>query len=257
MSALVLNRLLRAPDEIAAACREDRDVRAIAATSILALAVGSAVFGGVIGSFRGGLQIAYAAVKIPLAMLATLALCVPAFHAIAAGLGRAFPLRTIVALALAAAGRASLVLLAVAPMLWLVFDRGIGYHAAALASAFAYAAAGAAAFSVLVRGLGEGPGRLLTAVAFAAIFFAVGGQTSWILRPYLIRPRTWAAAEHHVQKIPFLRAYEGSFADAIYQSSRSARGIYDERTDGTAPRAWDPSRAGKHAGDGSIEGAEQ
>ncbi|MFT3773427.1 MAG: hypothetical protein QM820_49250 [Minicystis sp.] len=227
MSAVVLNRLLRSPDEIAAACREDRDVRAIAATSLIALAVGAAVFGGVIGSFRGGLQILYGAIKVPLAMTVTLALCVPAFHAIAAGLGRAFPIRSIVALALAAAGRAALVLLAVSPMLWLVFDRGIGYHSAALASAFAYAAAGAAAFSVMVRGLGEGQGRVLTALAFAAVFFAVGGQTSWILRPYLIRPRTWVAASHHVQKIPFLRAYEGSFADSIYQSSRSARGIYD------------------------------
>lgn len=227
MSAVILNRLLRAPDEIAAACREDRDVRAITATSLLALVIGCAVFGGVIGSFRGGVQIAYGAIKVPLAMAATLAVCVPAFHAIAAGLGRPFPIRTIVALALAAAGRASLVLLAVAPMLWLVFDRGIGYHAATLASAVAYGAAGLAAFSVLVRGLGEGAGRLLTAAAFAAVFFAVGGQTSWILRPYLIRPRTWTAARNHEQKIPFMRGYEGSFADAIFTSSRSARGIYE------------------------------
>ncbi|APR83501.1 Hypothetical protein A7982_08850 [Minicystis rosea] len=227
MSAVVLNRLLRAPDEIAAACREDRDIRAIAATSLAALVVGSAVFGGVIGSFRGGLQIVYAAIKVPLAMTATLALCVPAFHAIAAGLGRAFPIRTIVALALAAAGRAALVLLALAPVLWLCFDRGLGYHGATLASAVAYAAGGAAAFSVMLRGLGGGQGRLVTALAFAALFFAVGGQTSWILRPYLIRPRTWAAASQHVQKIPFLRAYEGSFVDSIYQSSRSARDVYD------------------------------
>lgn len=240
MSAVILNRLLRQPDEIAAACREDRDTRAIAATSLIALAVGAAVFGGVIGSFRGGLQILYAGVKVPLAMMATLALCVPAFHAIAAGLGRAFPIRSIIALALAAAGRAALVLLAVAPLLWLIFDRGIGYHAAALASAFAYAAAGIAAVSILIRGLGAGPGRILTAFAFAAVFFAVGGQTSWILRPYLIRPRTWTAAAHHIQRIPFLRAYEGSFADSLYKSSRSARDIYD--IDPTiAPRGEDGS----------------
>lgn len=231
MSAVILNRLLRAPDEIAAACREDRDVRAIAATSLIALALGGAVFGGVIGSFRGGVQIAYAAIKVPLALTATLALCVPAFHGIAAGLGRPFPIRTIVALALAAAGRASLVLLALAPMLWLVFDHGLGYHSAALVSAFAYAAAGAAAFSVMVRGLGEGAGRWLTAIAFAGVFFAVGGQASWILRPYLIRPRTWQASQAHAQKVPFLRGYEGSFADSIYQSSRSARDIYDVRVE--------------------------
>jgi hypothetical protein len=52
------------------------------------------------------------------------------------------------------------------------------------------------------------------------VFFAVGGQTSWILRPYLVRPRT--------EQVPFVRAREGSFADALLMSSRSARGIYKE-----------------------------
>lgn len=229
MHAHVLNRLLRDPADIAAACREDRDVRAIAATSLAALVIGTAVFGGVIGSFRGGAQIAFAAVKIPLAMVATLAVTVPAFHAVAAGLGRPMPLRSTLSLALAAAGRASLVLLALAPLLWLSFDRGLDYHSAALASAFAYGAAGLAALSLLIRGLGEGPGRALTALAFVAIFFTVGGQTSWILRPYLIRPRTWSAAQGHAARIPFVRGYEGSFSDSLYQSSRSARGVYDVR----------------------------
>src|SRR6185369_10411975 len=57
MSARVLSRLLRSPGDIAACCREDRETRAIAVTSLAALAVGAAVFGGVIGSFRGGAQI--------------------------------------------------------------------------------------------------------------------------------------------------------------------------------------------------------
>ena len=182
---------------------------------------GLGFIGGVIGSFRGGIQIFYGAVKVPLAMLITLAICAPAFHALAAGLGRAWPMRSIIALTLAAAGRASLVLLAVSPALWLLFDLGLGYHMAALTAAFAYAVAGCAAVGILLRGLGPEAGRLLTAFAFVSVFFAVGGQTSWILRPYLVRPRTEA--------IPFLRAREGSFADSLLMSSRSARGIYDER----------------------------
>jgi hypothetical protein len=221
MSAPILGRLLRAPASIAASCREDRELREIAITSLAAVIAGAAAFGGVIGSFRGGVQIAYAAVKIPLAMVLTLALCAPAFHALAAGLGRAWPMRSILALSLAAAGRASLVLLAVSPALWLLFDLGLGYHAAALAAAFAYAVAGAAAASILLRGLGPRSGRVLTALAFVGVFFAVFGQSSWILRPYLVRPRAEA--------IPFVRAREGSFADALLMSSRSARGIYDER----------------------------
>lgn len=247
MNAAVLNRLLRTPGEIAADCREDRDMRSIAATSLGALALGAAVFGGVIGSYRGGMQIVYGAVKVPLAMMATLAFCVPAFHAIAAGLGRVLPIRSIVALVLAAAGRAALVLIALAPLLWLAFDRGLGYHNAVLVSSLAYAASGGAAFSVLVRGLGAGPHRALTAVAFAGIFFAVGGQTSWILRPYLIRPRAWEAAEHQARKIPFVRSYEGSFADSIFQSSRSAY-LYRDATghdrleDGDESDSASPSR---------------
>ncbi len=223
MSAAVLRRLLREPHAIASACREDRDVRAIVTTSLAAIFVGAAVFGGVIGSFRGGAQIAFAAIKVPLAVLATLAIATPAFHAIAAGLGRPWPMRSIIALALAAAGRSSLTLLALSPVLWLLVDAGIGYHAAALAASFAYALAGLFAIGILIRGLGPGAFRLTTAAAFLGIFFAVGGQTSWILRPYLVRPRT--------EGIPFVRAREGSFADSLMRSSRSAAGIYDVDVD--------------------------
>jgi hypothetical protein len=232
MTASVLGRLLRSPGDIAACCRDDRETRAIAATSLAAIALGAAVFGGVIGSFRGGLQIVYGAAKVPLAVIATLAICAPAFHALAAGLGRPRPMRSIIALALAAAGRSSLVLLALSPALWLLYDRGLGYHAAALAASLAYAIAGIAALGVIVRGLGEGRGRAITALAFMGVFFAVGGQASWILRPYLVRPRT--------PGIPFVRAREGSFADAIYMSSRSAAGVYDARASDEA----DASEAG-------------
>jgi len=215
VSAAVLARLLRSPGSIAAACRDDDpDVRAIASASIAAIALGAAAFGGVVGSFRGGIQIFYGAVKVPLAVLATLSLCAPAFHAVAAAFGRPWPMRSIIALTLAAAGRSSLVLLAFAPALWLVFDCGLGYHKAAVFASLAYGVAGLAALSVMIRGLGEGTGRIRTALSFLAIFFAVGGQTAWILRPYLVRPRT--------PDVPFLRAREGSFSDAVYDSASSA-----------------------------------
>jgi hypothetical protein len=225
VSAAILNQLLRAPGEIASSCRRDKDIRSIALTSIAAIVAGAAAFGGVIGSFRGGAQILYGAVKVPLAIMATLALCAPAFHALAAVLGRPWPMRSILSLALAAAARSSLVLLAFAPALWLALDCGMSYHSAALLASFAYALAGLAALGVLVRGIGSGDGRVLTALAFVAMFFAVGGQTAWILRPYLVRPRA--------QDIPFLRAREGGFSDALVTTMRSAMGIYDRDTFGS------------------------
>ncbi len=223
MSAHVLARLLRSPGEIAKACRDDdTDVTAIASFSLGATILGAAAFGGVVGSFRGGHQIVYGAAKVPIAILATLCLAAPAFHAIAAVLGRPWPMRSIIALALAAAGRSSLVLLAFAPALWLVYDFGMGYHSAAVCASIAYAIAGIAALSVLVRGLGDGPGRFTTALAFMAVFFMVGGQTAWILRPYLVRPRTTS--------IPFLRDREGSFIESVATSLASANGLYSSNS---------------------------
>ncbi|MCK6586351.1 MAG: hypothetical protein L6Q76_02090 [Polyangiaceae bacterium] len=243
MSAAVLNQLLRAPGEIASNCRRDKDIRTIALTSIAAIIAGAAAFGGVIGSFRGGVQIVYGALKVPLAIMATLALCAPAFHALAAVLGRPWPMRSILSLALAAAARSSLVLLAFAPALWLALDCGMSYHAAALLASFAYALAGLAALGVLVRGIGSGDGRVLTALAFVAMFFAVGGQTAWILRPYLVRPKA--------QDIPFLRAREGGFSDALVTSMRSAMGMYDA-PDHDVRYSIDPKTGALLVNDGDV-----
>jgi hypothetical protein len=212
--------LLRSPEQVAERCRGDVDLQPLVVVSLAAIALGGAAFGGVIGSFRGGAQIFYAALKIPMAMLLALAVCVPAFHALAAVLGRPWPLRTVISLTLAASARASLLLLAFAPLLWLAYDFGLGYHGAALAAAAAYATAGLAALSILLRGLGSGDGLILTVLAFAAVFFSVAGQTSWVLRPYLVRPRSTT--------VPFVRTTEGSFIDSIWTSMHSSMDIYDD-----------------------------
>lgn len=237
MNSAILNQLLRSPAAIAKNCRTDQDLRAIALTSLAAIVAGGMAFGGVIGSFRGGIQIFYGALKVPLAMVMTLAVCAPAFHALAAVLGRPWPMRSVISLVLAAAARSSLVLLAFTPALWLGIDWGLDYHKSAMVASMAYSLAGLAALGVLVRGIGKGQGQWLTTAAFIGMFFAVGGQTAWILRPYLLRPRT--------ENIPFVRAREGGFADALLTASRSAAGIYDDedfeqpfypsKDDGTRP----------------------
>ncbi len=221
--ASTLSWLLRSPAEVAERCRANDDVKQLAAVSLAAIAVGSAAFGAAIGSFRGDMQILFAALKVPLAMLLALAICVPAFHTLAAVLGRPWPLRTVVSLTLAASARASLLLLAFAPALWLAYDCGLPYHGAALAAAAAYAVAGLTALSILLRGLGPGRGRVITMVMLGLLFFAVAGQTSWIMRPYLVRPKTKA--------LPFVRAREGSFLDSVWTSAHSAAGIYDRDAD--------------------------
>ncbi len=184
----LLNRILRNPETVARECRDDVDVAPIAKNALIAIAAGAALFGGVVGAWHGGPQIAFAALKMPLVMLGTLVLCAPAFYGIAAAFGRAWSFRTVASLALVAGARFSLVLLAAAPALWLTIDLGAPYHLIKLVASLAYGLAGLAALGLLVRGLGDGPGKHTTIALFIGIFLMVGGQTAWILRPYLGTP---------------------------------------------------------------------
>jgi hypothetical protein len=184
----LMNQLLRTPGDVARDCREDRNLARVAASAIVAIALGAILFGAAVGSWRGGAQIGYAALKLPVVTLGTLALCVPAFHAIAAVFGRPWSLRSAVSIMLVAGARFSLVLLAATPVVWLTVNLGAPYDAVKLVAAFAYALGGLAALGLLLQGLGDGPGKLATVVTFVGVFLVVGGQTAWILRPYIGTP---------------------------------------------------------------------
>jgi hypothetical protein len=227
MSAELLTDLLREPALVVERCRRSQGLRELAATALICLIGGAALFGGVLGSFRGGPQIAFSAFKLPLALLATLVVSVPAFFALAIGFGGRTQFRSMAALTLTAAARGALVLAACAPVLWLAVDRGLGYHGSVMLSACMYVVAGCAALEILVRGFGGALRSLVTSVACGIVFFAVLGQTAWMLRPFLGRPDQSA--------VPFVRQREGSFADSLRHSGKSALGIYDAAR--TAPRS--------------------
>jgi hypothetical protein len=218
----IVTDLLREPARVAERCDDTDELRDVAIASLACLIAGAALFGGVVGSFRGGLQIGYSALKLPLALLATLVVSVPAFFALSVGLGARTKFVGIAALSLASSARAALVLAGCAPVLWLAVDRGLGYHASVMVATGMYLASGLAALGIVLRGLGGSFRALVTAAACGVVFFAVLGQTAWMLRPFFGRPSQ--------ATIPFVRAREGSFADAISRSSRSARGIYDRQT---------------------------
>ena len=185
-----LNRVLRSPASVAEECRNDRDVASIARTALVTLALAATAFGAAVGSWRGGKQIAFAAIKMPIGILATLALAAPAFYVLTAIFGRPWQLRPVLSLVLAAGARFALVLLAMTPPLWLAIDFGAPYHAIKLVATLAYGAAGLAGLEVLVRGLGDSDaaGRRMTIGLFVGVFLLIGGQNAWVLRPYLGTP---------------------------------------------------------------------
>jgi hypothetical protein len=155
-------------------------------TALLSLLVGSAIFGGVLGSYRGELQVAYAALKMPLVLLGALVVTAPALWALGAASGRAWTLRCVGALVVVAAGRAALVLVALAPLLWLAIDLGTGYHFSSFLAAGTFALAGLVALAALVRGLGRS--GVLVGICAAVVFLSALAQTGWALRPWLGRP---------------------------------------------------------------------
>jgi hypothetical protein len=105
------------------------------------------------------------------------------------------------------------VLLAATPVVWLAISLGASYDAVKLIAVLAYALAGLAALGLLLRGLGEGKGRWATVVTFVGVFLVVGGQSAWILRPYIGTPG-------HDEITFFTREREGGVAWQILQSAR-------------------------------------
>ncbi len=219
----LLGRILRSPAAIAADCRDDRGTSSMAATSLVVIVAGVALFGATVGSWQGGLQTWLAAAKLPLAIVATLVLSAPAYYGISAVFERPWSARSVVSLMLAAGARLALVLLAATPALWLAIDLGASYDAAKLLATLAFALAGLAALSLLVRGVGEGEGKRATLALFVGVFLLVGAQASWILRPYIGTP-----GENDV--VYFTRAHEGGLANQLSESVSHVLGS------GRAPR---------------------
>ena len=89
---LVFDELLRSPRAIAERSRASGDLRPLFVASLSALVLGAGVFGATLATSRGGLQLLYSGLKLPLAMVATMLLVVPAFHMVR--LYRCIPLDT-------------------------------------------------------------------------------------------------------------------------------------------------------------------
>jgi hypothetical protein len=217
----MIDLLLRDREAMLARIRTGTELAPIMRTMIATIAVTMAIVGAALGSYRGGIQIAYAAIKLPIVLLGTAALSAPALSAISAALGRRSRLTADLALVMAALAFGSLLLVACTPLFMLGRSLDLDYHRMILAMVAMFAVSGGAALHMICRGvaLEAAPGWRTAVAGLCVVFSLVGGQLSWALRPYLVRPRAPEA--------PFLRDVEGSLFDSVTGALRSARGIYD------------------------------
>jgi len=212
-----LDELLRSPARVAERARSGGDLRPLFVASLASLVLGAGVFGATLATSRGGSQVLFSGIKLPFAMVATLLLVVPAFHAIASGLGRPLSFAGMIGLTLAAAGRAGLVLVALSPMTWLAFDCGLSYHPGVLLATACYSVAGLSGLRLVLHGIGFDARGLVIVGLFGLVLLGTGGQTAWMMRPFLGRPDQ--------ASVPFLRGRSGSFFDALENSSNESLGL--------------------------------
>ena len=191
MSALLLHpaELLSAPARAVKRRGERAEQPGTARRDLLTITLGGLLFGAAVGSLRGGVQVPIAALKIPLATLLTLAVSAPGFAAFAGAFGRRWSFRETLAVALGAGARASLVLFALAPVLWLAIDLGASHHGVRWLATIAYALAGLSGLGFMLHAVGSSRGRWATTLSFAGLFLIVGAQSAWLLRPFIGDPR--------------------------------------------------------------------
>jgi hypothetical protein len=209
-----LEGLLRSPELLVEKLR-DRSAQALLyRASLLVIVAGTMVFGAVLGSSHGLRQSCYSAVKLPAAFLLTLLLVSPALAAIASALRRPLDAAQSTLLVLSAAARASLVLLALAPVVWLALSRGMQYHRGIAVAVACYGLAGIAALKLVLRGLGSGWRARFIVLFFAVTLVPAGAQSAWMLRPFVGRPSQ--------ASVPFLRHLDGSFSDSVVRNAQSS-----------------------------------
>jgi hypothetical protein len=227
----IVDVLLRDRGGLLARIDRGDDLAALVRALIATIAVCMALVGAAIGGYRGGAQIAYAAIKMPLVMLLTAALSAPTLTALNLALGRPASPGRDVARVLAALAFGSLLLLALAPLLLLAPSIDLPYHQTILLLVGCFAVGGVASVGYLSRGVRAASPRCagLTVLSLLVVFTMVGSQMAWTLRPYLVRPRT--------HDIPFVRAIEGGLLESVAATFWSAQDVYDvvHRDRATAP----------------------
>src|SRR5690606_32604494 len=102
----LFNIICSQPLAAAKRCRSEADLVPLIKASLLVLLAGTSSFGLVLGGARDWSQALATAIKLPLVWIVTLALCAPAFYAIAAVLGQPWRFRALLALTLIATARA-------------------------------------------------------------------------------------------------------------------------------------------------------
>ncbi len=173
------------------------DLRAKLAATVAAMVAGAALYGAALGLWRGGAQVAYAAIKLPLVLIVTAALTMLFNWMSAVLLGLQVRFAQVAVLSFLALGVAAVLLASLAPVAWLFavsvpapsLEARATHNLLYLLHTVMVGGAGLAGMAVLWRTLERlADDRRRTRRIFAAwvlSFALVGGEVAWALRPFV------------------------------------------------------------------------
>lgn len=216
----VIEELLRNRHRLLRRIEAGRDLPVIARAMMVTVLIALAAFGAAAGFYRGGVQVLYAAIKLPVVLLLTVAICAPLFTALKRSLRHKARLVNDFALLLSAMALSSLVILALTPLLLLGIFQGMGYHKTILLVVGLCAIGGVSGYRFFFTAINRQKlrGHRLIGMTLMIVLGLVSTQFVWISRPYVLRPAT--------ETPPIVRPFEGSFLDALRTSIDSSRGHY-------------------------------
>ncbi len=183
-----LERLLRSEREFAAGAGAV-PVGALA----LALVLGGATHGLALGSFgRNAEQALYSALKLPLLLGLSTAMCVPSFYALNAVLGLHRDFTAALRGVLCAQAVVAVVLASLAPVVVFFHASGVSYRGAILIGGALFCGASLAGQWTLARHyrplLAVNPRHAAPRAAWLALYWFVTIQLAWVLRPFVGAP---------------------------------------------------------------------
>jgi hypothetical protein len=150
-------------------------------------------YGGVMGTFGGRpLQAVYSALKVPLLLLATLALSLPSYFVANTLVGLRSDFEPALRAIVTSQAVLTVVLAALAPLTLFWYASSTHYHAAILFNAAMFAVASLASQVALARAyrplIARSPKHRGLLRAWIVIFAFVGIQMGWTLRPFVGSP---------------------------------------------------------------------
>lgn len=239
-SLALVGVLLREPALLLGEAQDDdqlRDRLALLAPRLLGITVvGAAIFGLVLGSYRGDLQYAYAAIKTPMLLLIPILIGLPAIRAFHDACEVSISWSRLALASLIAVARTAVLAAATGPILWLYLSMHPDYHRAILAMAGCLCLVGCPGLLTLLDSLPRGGRhRPLASFASIAVLGILLAQSGWLLRPFVVRPRA---------EISFLRSVEADVFSSLKSTGSSARGRY---------RGWEAEGAGLLGRERTVE----